>query len=359
MATQDTKEKNKVKLPPSIDGKQERGSPCKSLVDLNMDFREFLEGHSDQSVNPGPAFPDNPQPQDQNQNKENEEEGNDVLGLAFPRKLWMIVENDAFKSVHWNDRGDTVIIDADLFQTEILQRRGAERFFETDSWKTFIQELNLYGFSKIHQTNSSDHSPENKRIMIYCNSNFKRDNPLLLQNIQRKFNFPQTIVQPKIYTPSPKRPKLAATRHSPRFQKDNSMQETNQTSHNTSPNVQGPRGSSAFMASNVWSLSSVIGRSMENCPLTQSNVPSEEGTSQQTIPASLATAGPAGAGALPMGPTDYPDSASIMHLFNMCYSILMGALSVMSPNEPFDEQQESPSDYHCVLCEQFKDQPPP
>lgn len=162
-----------------------------------------------------------------------------------------------------------------------------------------------------------------------------------------------------IYTPSPKRPKLAATRRSPRFQKDNSMQETNQTSQNTTPNVQGPRGNPAFMASNVGSLSSVIGSFMENCPPTQSNIPSEEGTSQQAIPASLATAGPAGAGALPMGPTDYPDSASLMHLLNACYSILIRALSVMSPNEPFDDQQESPSDHHCVLCEQFKDQPPP
>lgn len=166
MATQDTKEKYKVKFPPSTDGEQERGGPCKSPVDLNMESREFLGGHSDQRANPGPAFPDNPQPQDQNQSKENEKEGNDVLGLSFPRKLWMLVENDAFKSVRWNDRGDTVIIEEDLFQTEILNRRGAERFFEIDSWKTFIQELNLYGFSKIHQSESSDHSPENKRMMV-------------------------------------------------------------------------------------------------------------------------------------------------------------------------------------------------
>ena len=47
-----------------------------------------------------------------------EEETNDILGLSFPRKLWRIVEDAAFTSVHWNDEGDTVVIEADLFQIE-------------------------------------------------------------------------------------------------------------------------------------------------------------------------------------------------------------------------------------------------
>ncbi|XP_037676866.1 heat shock transcription factor, X-linked member 3 [Choloepus didactylus] len=217
-----------------------------------MDSREFLNQHSDQAVSPGPGPPDNLQPQDQNQSTENEEEGNDVLGLAFPRKLWMLVENDTFKSVYWNNSGDTVIIEAELSEAEILHRTGTERFFETDSLKSFFRQLNLYGFSKIRQTDFPDHFPGNKRMMIYRNSNFKRDNPLLLQNIQRK-----------------------------------------------------------------------------------------------------------GAGAPPMGLPVYPDGATIMFLYNTCYSILLAAISVMSPNEPFDGQQEGPSDYHCALCEQFKDNPAP
>ena len=61
----------------------------------------------------------------------------------------MIVEDVAFTSVHWNDEGDMVVIEADLFQTEVLQRRGADQIFETDNIKSFIRELNLYGFSKI------------------------------------------------------------------------------------------------------------------------------------------------------------------------------------------------------------------
>ena len=55
----------------------------------------------------------------------------------------MIMEDAAFTSVHWNKKGDTVVIEADLFQKEVLQHRGTNRIFETDSIKSFIRELNL------------------------------------------------------------------------------------------------------------------------------------------------------------------------------------------------------------------------
>ena len=67
----------------------------------------------------------------------------DILGLSFPRKLWRIVEDATFTSVHWNNKGDTVVIKADLFQTEVLQGRGVGRIFETDSIQSFICELEL------------------------------------------------------------------------------------------------------------------------------------------------------------------------------------------------------------------------
>ena len=38
----------------------------------------------------------------------NEEENNIILRLSLPRKLWVIVEDVAFTSVHWNDERDTV-----------------------------------------------------------------------------------------------------------------------------------------------------------------------------------------------------------------------------------------------------------
>ena len=58
---------------------------------------------------------DNPPPQGPNPVRANEEENNAVLRLSFPRKLWMMVEDADFISVHWDDEGDTVVIRADLF----------------------------------------------------------------------------------------------------------------------------------------------------------------------------------------------------------------------------------------------------
>ena len=56
-----------------------------------------------------------------------------------------------------------VVIKADLFQTEVLQCRGADRIFETDSIKTFNRKLNLDGFRKICP---SGHSVGKKRMMV-------------------------------------------------------------------------------------------------------------------------------------------------------------------------------------------------
>ena len=66
-------------------------------------------------------------PQRPNPEMTKEEENNAILGLSFPRKLWRIVEDAAFTSVHWNDEGDTVVIEADLVQIEVLQRRGTRQ----------------------------------------------------------------------------------------------------------------------------------------------------------------------------------------------------------------------------------------
>lgn len=167
MASQRAEETYKVKLAPSDDGEPAPELPSSSSLDPDLDSREILEMNRAQAViqNPGPQ--DNPQPQAPNQGAANVGENNGILELSFPRKLWMIVEDNAFTSVRWNDAGDTVIIDKDLFQREVLHRRGAERIFETDSLKSFIRLLNQYGFSKIRATDPCGaQSPENKRMMV-------------------------------------------------------------------------------------------------------------------------------------------------------------------------------------------------
>ncbi|XP_044541220.1 heat shock transcription factor, Y-linked-like [Gracilinanus agilis] len=76
-------------------------------------------------------------------------EENEFFSLTFPRKLWKIVESDRFKSVWWNEDGSCIIIDEKQFREEILDKKGPCRIFETDCMKSFIRQLNLYGFSKL------------------------------------------------------------------------------------------------------------------------------------------------------------------------------------------------------------------
>ena len=149
MASQSPHESHTALLAPLTYGEPRTGDPCDSSSDLNVDSGEALEKQADQPESPYPGLHDNLPPQGPKPEMANKEENNSVLGLSFPRKLWRIVEDVAFTSVRWNDEGDMVVIEADLFQTEVLQHRGTDRILETNSVKSFIRELNLYGFSKI------------------------------------------------------------------------------------------------------------------------------------------------------------------------------------------------------------------
>lgn len=166
MASWSTYETDEAKLAPFGEGEPATGVPSDSSPDPNVDSREIQGTHGEKAMSEGPGPQDNPPPQAPNQGAANVEGNRAILGFSFPRKLRMIVEDDTFISVRWNDDGDIVIIEKDLFQGEILSRKGAERIFETDSLKTFIRLMNLYGFSKIRPNDPSDYSPENKRVMV-------------------------------------------------------------------------------------------------------------------------------------------------------------------------------------------------
>lgn len=162
MASQSSHEARAALLILSTDGEPAAGDTRDSSPDPNLDLGEALEKQGDQPKSPDPGLHDNPLQQGPNPEMAKEEENNAILGLSFPRKLWRIVEDEAFTSVRWNDEGDMVVIEADLFQTEVLQRRGADQIFETDSIKSFIRELNLYGFRKVRP---SSHST-GKKLMV-------------------------------------------------------------------------------------------------------------------------------------------------------------------------------------------------
>ena len=92
-----------------------------------------MEKQGKQPESQDPSLQDNLPPQGLNPKTVKEEENNTILGLSFPRKLWRIVEDVAFTSASWNDEEDMVVIEVDLFQMEVLQRRGMDQIFETAS----------------------------------------------------------------------------------------------------------------------------------------------------------------------------------------------------------------------------------
>nr|CAI9690063.1 unnamed protein product [Rangifer tarandus platyrhynchus] len=174
MASQSSHKAHAALPAPLTYGEPVAGDPHDSSPDPNVDSGEALEKQGDQPESPDPGLHDNLLPQGPKPEMANKEENNAVLGLSFPRKLWRIVEDAAFTSVRWNDEGDMVVIEADLFQTEVLQRRGADQIFETASIKSFIRELNLYGFSKIrpscHSAGKKTMYPDYDSVMALHNT---------------------------------------------------------------------------------------------------------------------------------------------------------------------------------------------
>ena len=155
MASQSSHEAQAALLAPSTDGEPSVGYPRDSSLDQNVDSRKALEKQGDQPESPDPGLHDNLPPQGPNPEMASEDDNNASFGLSFPRKLWRIVEDATFTSVRWNDKGDMVVIEADLFQREVLQQRGVDQICETDGIKSFIREMNLYGFRKIRPSGCS------------------------------------------------------------------------------------------------------------------------------------------------------------------------------------------------------------
>ncbi|XP_071069774.1 heat shock transcription factor, Y-linked-like [Dasypus novemcinctus] len=125
------------------------------------------------------------------------EEDNDFLSLTFPRKLWKIVGSDHFKSIWWDENGTSIVINEELFKKEVLERKTPFRIFETESMKSLVRQLNLYGFSKVRQNcqrsaSLADFLAEEKeasvlsKLQFYQHPNFKRGCPQLLVNMKRR-----------------------------------------------------------------------------------------------------------------------------------------------------------------------------
>ena len=71
--------------------------------------------------------------------------------LTFPEKLWVLVESYQFKSIWWGQNGSCIVIDQEMFQIEVLGKKGSLRVFGTESMKSFIRQLHVYGFTKMQR----------------------------------------------------------------------------------------------------------------------------------------------------------------------------------------------------------------
>ncbi|OXB84564.1 UNVERIFIED_CONTAM: hypothetical protein H355_008040 [Colinus virginianus] len=69
--------------------------------------------------------------------------------LSFPQKLWVLAESGEVKSVWWGLGGNCLVIEEELFLVEVLAREGAMRVFGCTSIKSFVRQLNHYGFTKV------------------------------------------------------------------------------------------------------------------------------------------------------------------------------------------------------------------
>ncbi|XP_037678852.1 heat shock transcription factor, X-linked-like, partial [Choloepus didactylus] len=120
-----------------------------------------------------------------------------IFSPPFPKKLWKIVNNNQFASIWWDRDGTCIGINEKLFEKEILERVGPNKMFETDCMKSFIRQLNLYGFSKMRQDMHrsvclTKFFTEERPVCImsraefYCSPYFKRDSPHLLTRMKRR-----------------------------------------------------------------------------------------------------------------------------------------------------------------------------
>ncbi|XP_072099757.1 heat shock factor protein 5 [Mobula birostris] len=119
----------------------------------------------------------------------------------FPAKLWRIVNSPRYRSIRWDPRGEGLIVDQQLFESELLApiknvSNGAklepntDLLFKTTNFTSFIRQLNLYGFRKLGQ-GSSEHPVPGELgagdglLHHFHNPSFKQDHPELLVNMKR------------------------------------------------------------------------------------------------------------------------------------------------------------------------------
>ncbi|XP_055464733.1 heat shock transcription factor, X-linked member 3-like [Psammomys obesus] len=282
----------------------------------------------------------------------NEERGTDLLNLPFHRKLWIIVHNKAFKSVNWNEEGDTITVQINLFKREVLHRRGARKIFKTNTLKNFIRQLNFYGFRNIRPKDSARSSGENKKMMIYSNVNFQRDKPELLENIVsskstdasagRKARSPITSAGPS--------PKKINDRPSPQLHKSKGDGKRSHQGAATGP-------------SSTRKKSNIPVSAPDSCPPQETSRQGRKVTSDNDTVSPSAAVNMEEAGYARRSSLGYLIYGFLRSVYNICYSILKVAILEIFLSEYNEEEmeaeeeeegEEQASENTCIICALLK-----
>lgn len=308
--------------------------------DSSVDPREASAMEVDQVPSQDPSRQDNPKAKDSKEGITNVEGSNSLFRLPFPQKLWSLVEDDAFRCVRWNHSGDSVVIEIDVFQRQVLSRRGSDKIFESDSVKTFIRLMNLYGFSKIRPTNSFCRAGTRRR-MIYHNPNFQRNKPSLLKNIKRRCKWMTTAASrgSGVAPSKSNKRQVSPLRHS-LINYNQGTKESHGDAQKAAPSAQGPSGTRPFQFPRLRSTISAVIAQCPNDPRGPRFPARSDGTGDRATRY-----------------LDFPLYDSVMYLYNACCAILTAALSILGDRSEPDA--EGPSDRLSVFCEHIPHDPQP
>uniref|UniRef100_A0A8B9M7P9 HSF-type DNA-binding domain-containing protein n=1 Tax=Accipiter nisus TaxID=211598 RepID=A0A8B9M7P9_9AVES len=70
---------------------------------------------------------------------------------CFQNKLWKMVESNQFMSIWWSEGGKCIAVNEDLFKQKCWAGQDLCVLLLTESMKSFIRQLNAYGFTKVRR----------------------------------------------------------------------------------------------------------------------------------------------------------------------------------------------------------------
>ncbi|XP_075619550.1 uncharacterized protein LOC142603368 [Balearica regulorum gibbericeps] len=170
--------------------------PCDKMAASDAAFGPPIEEGSSQSSTKQPSS----KREHLNSSEEGSCKGHASICLSFLKKLWDVVDNDLFESIWWGDNGKSIVIHEELFEEEVLARKGRLKIFESESMRSFAHELHLHGFTR--KLCDFPKSGSRKDLLVeerlrefhfYYNPNFRRHFPYQLMKYKQSFNLKNQI----------------------------------------------------------------------------------------------------------------------------------------------------------------------